>query len=236
MANTVILPKPIRLLLDYAAPTEAIVDLNTGGAPVFVAGDDLQFDIGLAEEKSLLTGLTQSSAGGIAYITFNLWRSQSDQTNTPLMAAVAGTASTTPPSSFCSPSINTALTTPLWNSGSLQSSGGAANAHVSFVFPNAYTNISLGGSSSQTYWMRFSMTTNDTTAKLITLYEGSLNVIAGPSPAAVTPPVPSPFRLFNVNGVVVPQLLDPVTLDYHTLSIYNAGNGVRTLQLSDQGY
>ena len=43
-------PLAIRLFCDLAARNQAVMDLNTGQAPLFYRGDDVEIDIGMGED------------------------------------------------------------------------------------------------------------------------------------------------------------------------------------------
>jgi len=214
--STIIAPYPIRLFCDQVSPSN-LQDLNRGSQPpAFYRGDDIEIDIGLGQNGSLLTPLAGSGGGGIASVTAQLFQSEND-TNNPMMSC-----------SVLAASMNLTLTQTNWNAG------GSANSHAAFIFPNTQTAISLGGASSVNYWLRILAQTTDTTPKNITLLDGPITVWDGPIPT-LSIPSGAQFRTYIVNGQVVPQLLDTATGLYHTLAIYNDG-GVLTLQLSDQGY
>jgi hypothetical protein len=209
-------PLPIRLFCDLASPSNQ-QDLNRGSQPpVFYRGDDIEIDIGIGQNGSLLTPLAGSGAGGIASVTAQLFQTEND-TNNPMMAGTVLAAN-----------MNLTLTQANWNAG------GSANSHASFIFPNSQTAVSLNGLASVNYWLRITAQTTDTTPKSITLLDGFITVRDGPIPTLSIPPL-AQFRTYSVDGQVVPQLLDTSTGLYHTLAIYNDG-GVLTLQLSDQGY
>lgn len=229
--STPLAPDPIRLACDISNPFSTLTDLNTGAAPYFVAGDDIEFDIGLFENLSLLSPpLSQTGIGGIASITLQLFLFQND----PTPAQMAQTTT----------SINTTLTSTQWNAGGY--SPGAPNfnfSHAAFVFGNQQTAISLNsnpptvlaGQNSANVWLRIFATTSDTTPKRITLKEGGMTVQNAPlnQGTVVTPSYG--FRQSNVNGVIVPQFYDPISQLWHTVQVLNQG-GIFTLQVSDQGY
>jgi hypothetical protein len=214
--SAIIAPYPIRLFCDQVSPS-SLQDPNRGSQPpAFYRGDDIEIDIGIGQNGSLLTPLASSGAGGIASVTAQLFQSEND-TNNPMMSCTVLAAS-----------MNLALTQTNWNAG------GSANSHASFIFPNSQTAVSLNNLASVNYWLRIIAQTTDATPKSITLLDGPITVRDGPIPTLSVPPG-AQFRTYTVNGQVVPQLLDATTGLYHTLAIYNDG-GVLTLQLSDQGY
>jgi hypothetical protein len=100
---------------------------------------------------------------------------------------------------------------------------------------NSNPPLVLNGQVSATVWLRIFASTSDPTPKRITLKEGSMAVNNGPLNAGVATTPSSGFRMSNVNGVIVPQLYDPISASWHTLGILNQG-GVFTVQASDQGY
>jgi len=214
--SAIIAPYPIRIFCDQVSPS-TLQDLNRGSQPpAFYRGDDIEIDIGIGQNGSLLTPLASSGAGGIASVACFLYQSEND-TNNPMMECTVLAAN-----------MNLGLTQANWNAG------GSANSHASFIFPNSQTAINLNGQASINYWLRITAQTTDTVAKTITLLDGPITVRDGPIPS-LSVPVGAQFRTYTVNGVVVPQLLDATTGLYHTISVFN-DNGVLTLQISDQGY
>jgi hypothetical protein len=215
--STPLSPLPIRLFCDLAAAGN-LNDLNRNSQPPsFYRGDDIEIDIGLGENGALLTSLASSGAGGVASVTCQLFASEND-TNAPMMACAVLAAN-----------MNLSLTQTNWNTG------GSANSHAAFLFPNSQTAISLNGNASINYWLRITAQTTDTTPKTITFLDGPITVRDGPISTA-SAPLLAAFRLYTVNGQIVPQLLDTTTGLYHTLAILDEGGGELTLQLSDQGY
>jgi hypothetical protein len=210
-------PLPIRLFCDIAAP-QTRVDLNrTNAAPQFYRGNDVEIDIGIGQNGSLLAPtIASSGAGGIASVTCQVFAEGND-TNAPMMAATVTAAN-----------MNLALTQANWNAG------GSANSHAQFIFPNSQTGIPLNGAASQSYWLRVFATTTDTTPKIIPLIEGPITVLDSPITELSAPPLAG-ARFYTVSGQLVFQILDPNTGLYHTLSCYS-DDGVMTTQISDQGY
>jgi len=209
-------PLPIRLFCDIAAPGN-LNDLNRNNQPpLFYRGDDIEIDIGLGENGSLLTSLSASGAGGVASVTCQLFALENDTNNPMMSCTVLGSA------------MNLSLTQTEWTNNT------TPFYHAAFVFPNSQTAISLNGQASINYWLRIFATTTDTTPKQITLLEGAINVKDGPISTASVPPA-AQFRSYIVNGQPVLQLLDTTTGLYHTLAVLNDG-GALTLQISDQGY
>jgi hypothetical protein len=202
-------PLPIRLFCDLASPG-SLNDLNRfSQPPAFYRGDDIEIDIGLGENGSLLTSLSN-----VASVTCQLFAAEND-TNPPMMSCTTST-------------LNTGLTQTEWTNNT------TPYYHAAFLFTNSQTAINLGGASSVNYWLRISALTSDSPAKMLTLLDGPITVKDGPISAFNAPSLAS-LRLYNVGGQIVPQLLDASTGLYHTLSILNEG-GVLTLQLSDTGY
>ncbi|HEY3861650.1 MAG TPA: hypothetical protein VGO59_07170 [Verrucomicrobiae bacterium] len=209
-------PLPIRLFCDIAAPAN-LNDLNRNSqAPSFYRGDDIEIDIGVGQNGSLLTGLSGSGAGGIASATAQIFQSENDA-NSPLAVCTVLAAN-----------MNLGLTQVEWTSAA------APFCHAAFLFPNSQTGMSLGGAASVNYWLRVTAQTSDSVPKQITLLDGPITVRDGPTAAPSAPPLAA-LRYYIVSGQMVPQLLDTATGLYHTLAIFNDG-GVLTLQLSDQGY
>lgn len=229
--STQIAPDPIRIACDIANPFSSLVDLNTGTSPYFVAGDDIEFDIGIFENNSLVSPpLSQTGVGGIASITLQLFLFQNDTTPAQMAQTTTG--------------INTTLTAAQWNAGGY--SPGAPNynfSHAAFVFGNQQTAISLnsnpptvlGGQNAASVWLRIFATTSDPSPKRITLKEGGMTVQNAPlnQGTIVTPSYG--FRQSTVNGVIVPQFYDPITQLWYTAQVLNQG-GIKTLQFSDIGY
>jgi len=209
-------PLPIRLFCDVAAPGN-LNDLNRNSQPPsFYRGDDIEIDIGLGENGSLLTSLASSGAGGVASVTCQLFQTENDTDDPMMSCTVLGSA------------MNLSLTQTEWTNNT------TPFYHAAFIFPNSQTAISLNGQSSINYWLRIFATTTDTTPKVITLLEGAINIKDGPISSASVPPL-AQFRFYTVAGQIVPQLLDCTTGLYHTLAILNDA-GTLTLQLSDTGY
>ena len=214
--STSIAPLPIRLFCDLAAPA-SLFDLIRAQSPSFYRGDDIEIDIGIGQNGSLLEPtIASSGAGGIASVTCQIFESEND-TGAPLMSGTVSAAS-----------MNLGLTQANWNAG------GNGNSHAQIIFPNSQTAISLGGAASVNYWLRITAQTTDTTAKTITLLDGPITVKDGPV-STLSAPTLGGARFFTVGGQPVFQILDPSTGLYHTLSCYN-DDGVMTLQVSDMGY
>jgi hypothetical protein len=202
-------PLPIRLFCDLASPGN-LNDLNRNNQPPsFYRGDDIEIDIGLGENGSLLT-----SVSNVASVTGQLFAAEND-TNAPMMSSTTST-------------INTGLTQTQWTNNT------TPFYHAAFLFPNSQTAVGLNGQASVNYWLRITAQTTDSPPKTITLLNGPITVKDGPISTASVPPLAA-FRFFTVAGQIVPQLLDTSTGLYHTLAILN-DSGVLTLQLSDQGY
>jgi len=211
-------PLPIRLFCDLAAP-QTRIDLNRNAGPSFYRGDDIEIDIGIGENGSLLTPLASSGAGGIGSVTAQLFAIQNDP-NPPMISCTVAAAG-----------MNLGLTQSEWNSDT------SPFYHAAFLFPNSQTAlISLNGAPSANYWLRITAQTTDSPSKVITLLDGPITVKDGPITAGSSPTAPyDVFRIYEVSGRMVPQILDTTTGLYHTVAILNDG-GVLTLQLSDQGY
>src|ERR1700722_11372972 len=200
-------PLPIRLFCDLASPGN-LNDLNRNSPPPsFYRGDDVEIDIGLGENGSLLT-----SVSNVASVTTQLFAAEND-TSAPMMSCTTST-------------INTGLTQTQWTNNT------TPFYHAAFLFPNSQTAVGLNGQASVNYWLRITAQTTDSPAKTITLLNGPITVKDGPISTASAPSL-AQFRFFTVAGQIVPQLLDTSTGLYHTLAILN-DSGVLTLQLSDQ--
>jgi hypothetical protein len=209
-------PFPIRLFCDAAAPAN-LTDLNRNSQPPsFYRGDDIEIDIGIGQNGSLLTSLASSGAGGVACVTLQIFATENDANAPMISATVLGSA------------MNLRLTQAEWTNGT------TPFYHAAFVIPGSQTAVSLNGLPSVNYWLRITATTTDTTPKTITLLDGPITVRDGPISTASVPPL-AQFRSYVVAGQTVLQLLDTTTGLYYTVAILNTG-GVRTLQLSDQGY
>jgi hypothetical protein len=214
--STLLAPLPIRLFCDIAAPQNRI-DLNRGAAPVFYRGADVQIDIGIGEDGELLAPpLASSGAGGIASVTCQVFTAENAD-DAPLMNVAVLAAN-----------MNLSLTQTNWNTG------GSANAHANFVFPNSATAININGQASIQYWLRIFATTTDSTPKIVPLIEGPITVMDSPVTELSTPPLAG-ARFFTVSGQLVFQILDPNTGLYHTVIAVNDG-GSEILQVSDTGY
>src|SRR5580692_5633831 len=79
--STSLTPLPIRLFCDLAARLQTLVDLNTGLPPQFVRGDDIEIDIGIGANGTLLT----PTLTNIASVTCQVFASQ-NATGAPLMS------------------------------------------------------------------------------------------------------------------------------------------------------
>jgi hypothetical protein len=203
-------PLPIRLFCDLAARNN-VIDLNTSQAAIFYRGDDVEIDIGIGQNGSLLTSL-----GNVASVTCQIFQNETD-TNPPMMSATLAAAN-----------MNLGLTQTEWTTNT------TPYCHAAFVFPNSQTAISLNGQPAVNYWLRILAQTTDSPAKIITLLDGSITVKDGPITSA-SPPSAAWFRFSTVAGNIVPQLFDPVSGHYYNLEIDTLG-GARTLSLGDTPY
>jgi hypothetical protein len=214
--STPLTPYPIRLFCDLATPS-LLLDLNRGVTPFFYRGDDIEIDIGIGQDGALLAPtIASSGASGIAGVTAQIFLSEND-TSPPMMACTV-----------LADAMNLALTSTEWLNDT------TPFCHAAFIFPSAQTAITLNGAASVTYWLRITAQTTDATAKTITLLDGPITVKDGPVSTA-SPPSAGSFRLYSVDGSIVPQLLDTTTGLYHTLAILNS-DGELSIQLSDTGY
>jgi hypothetical protein len=204
-------PLPIRLFCDLAARSQ-VIDLNTSQAATFYRGDDIEIDIGLGQNGSLLTSL-----GNVASVTLQLFQNETD-TNAPMLAGTVLAAA-----------MNLGLTQIEWTNDT------APYCHAAFIFPNSQTAISLGGAATVNYWLRIIATTTDAPAKIITLLDGPITVKDGPV-SVLSGPVANGMKLVTDNGVPnTPAIYDPVTGNYFTLEIDTVA-GIRTLSLGDTPY
>jgi hypothetical protein len=202
---------PIRLFCDLAARNQPGTDLNTGQAPLFYRGDDVEIDIGLGEDGVLLT----PPLSNITSVTCQVFAAEND-INAPMMSCTVLAAN-----------MNLTLTAAQWAAAS-------AAPHAAFIFPNAQTYITLNGAASQNYWLRITLTTADATAKVITLFDGTITVLDGPVSAA-SPPGLSNVRFYTVAGKQVLQILNDTDGHWYSVGIEN-DNGAPALYLGDTGY
>jgi len=142
-------PLPIRLFCDLASPGN-LNDLNRNSQPPsFYRGDDVEIDIGLGENGSLLT-----SVSNVASVTTQLFAAEND-TSAPMMSCTTST-------------INTGLTQTQWTNNT------TPFYHAAFLFPNSQTAVGLNGQASVNYWLRITAQTTDSPAKTITLLNGPI--------------------------------------------------------------
>jgi hypothetical protein len=199
------------------AAQASLFDLTRSQPPTFYRGDDIEIDIGIGQNGSLLAPpIASSGAGGIASIACQMFESEND-TGSPMMSCTVPAAS-----------LNLALTQANWNAG------GSTNSHAQFIFSNSQTGISLSGAASVNYWLRITAQTTDSPPKTITLLDGPITIRDGPVSTLSAPPLAG-ARFYLVGGQMVLQILDTGTGLYHTLTCYNDG-GVETLEISDTGY
>ncbi len=205
-------PIPIRILCDLAAKTAppSVTDLNTLAMPMFTRGDDIEIDIAIAKLGAIVTDVS-----GLASVTAQIFAAANDPGG-PLLAAT-----------IASGAINQTLNPSNWTAGSDQ--------HAAFTFTNTQTALNLGGAPQKSFWLRLFATTNDATAKIITLDEGAILVSDGPVSTVAAVPAGG-FRLFTdpSSGRIVPQLLCDDGF-YHTLVGETVG-GIMRLTLSDTGW
>jgi hypothetical protein len=201
---------PIRLFCDIAARNQALTDLNTGAAPLFYRGDDVEIDIGIGLNGVLLT----PTLSNITSVTCQVFRAENDSL-APLMSCTVLAAA-----------MNLALTAVQWTANT------TPFFHAAFVFPNAQTAITLGGAASVNYWLRISLLTADATPKVITLAEGPITVLDGP--VSATSPGIGTARFTMVAGNWVLQLKNDTDSKWYTVGVENT-NGIPTLYLSDTG-
>lgn len=203
---------PIRLFCDMAARNSDLIDLNTGQAPLFYRGDDVEVDIGLGEDGALLA----PSLSNITSVSCQVFAKQNDP-NAPLMSCTVPAAA-----------MNLGLTAAEWTGNT------APFCHAAFVFPNSQTGISLNGAASQNYWLRITLLTADATPKVITLADGAITVRDGPVSAASPAPAGN-ARLWTAGGAQVLQILNDSDGKYYTVGVESQG-GIPTLYVGDTGY
>jgi hypothetical protein len=209
---------PIRLACDQAIRQGFPVDLNTGQSPVFIRGDDLEFQIGVLQNGNVVTNWTN-----VASITLEVYATQND-TNAPMIATNISTTNAVP-------IFNPNLTQANWTNGVDTMS---TNQHADIFIPSASSSINLNGQASQSYWLRIFLSTTNTPVRTYTVLEGTITVIDGPI-ANETVPVPANFRVWDVNGNWTPQIYDPVSGHYYNLEIDTVA-GIRTLSVGDIAY
>jgi hypothetical protein len=210
---TALAPLAIRLFCDVAARNAALIDLNTGQAPLFYRGDDVEIDIGIGEGGALLA----PTLSNITSVTCQVFASESD-TNAPMMSCTVAAAA-----------MNLALTAAQWTGNT------TPFFHAAFVFPAGQTYIGLNGVASQNYWLRIMLLTADATAKTITLLGGPITVLDGPVSSAPAGPAGSGnVRFSSVAGSLVIQIKNDSDGKFYALGVEN-DNGVPTLYLGDVG-
>lgn len=203
-------PLPIRLFCDLATRNN-VIDLNTSQGAIFYRGDDVEIDIGIGQNGTLLTSL-----GNVSSVTCQIFQSETDS-NAPMMSSTVLAAG-----------MNLGLTQAEWTNNT------SPYCHAAFVFPNSQTAINLNGQAAVNYWLRILAQTTDSPAKIITLLDGPVTVKDGPI-ASASPPTAAWFRFYTVAGNIVPQLYDPTSSHYYNLEIDTVG-GTRTLTLGDTAY
>jgi hypothetical protein len=201
--STNIAPIPIRLLcnLDDIGPLQ---DINNALAvPLFVRGDDIEIDIGLAIAGALITGMASGGgAGNIASITCQLFASEND-TNAAMLSQTIGQAS-----------INFALTQLNWNAG------GSGNSHAQFKFTAAQTNFLIPNGQDQVQlWLRIYITTGDATAKQITCAGGGIIVKDAPLGVPGSALTGGTFRQFVDNGGTLRFQIQCADGTWHSLGV-----------------
>jgi len=205
---------PIRLFCDMAARNCDLIDLNTGQAPLFYRGDDVEIDIGLGEDGALLA----PTLSNIMSVTCQVFAKQND-TNAPMMSCTVLAAA-----------MNLTLTAAQWAGDT------APGQHAAFVFPNSQTYIPLNGAASQNYWLRITLTTADATAKVITLLDGPVTVLDGPMNASAAPAIMGKVRTWtDGSGNLVLQIKNDSDGRFYTVGVEN-DNGAPALYLGDTGY
>jgi hypothetical protein len=203
-------PLSIRLLCDQAARFN-IIDINTGAAPVFVRGDNVNFEIGIG-----MDGVLQTSLGNVASVTLQLFESEND-TNAPLLSQTILAAN-----------MNLGLTAPQWTGDTTPFN------HAKFAFTPAQTAIDLDGSATGNFWLRIFVTTTDNPAQIAAIQEGPLQIRDGPV-SAVAPPTPAALRFYTINGVQYAQVYDPASQLYYNIEI-DTVQGIRSFSPGDVGY
>ena len=210
--STPLTPLPIRLFCDLALRGEAPIDLNTGQPPFFFRGDDVEIDIGIGANGSLLA----PSLGNVTSVTCQIFLRQND-TGGPQMSSTVAAAG-----------MNLGLTQAQWTNDT------TPFCHVAFVFGNSQTCIPLNGLASMNCWLRITAQTTDSPAKTVTLLDGPITVKDGPV-STLNAPTAGGLRLWTIGGEVVPQLLNGDDGKYYTIGLRNI-NGVPTLWIGDTGY
>jgi hypothetical protein len=162
-------PPPIRLFADIAVRGQ-LSDLNTGMPAKFYRGDDVEIDIGIGLNGSLLTAL-----GNVAWVTCQLFKSEIDP-SAPMMSCTVLAAAMT-----------LSLTQANWTAN--------AGCHAAFVFPNIQTDIPLGGAPLANYWLRITVTTTDAPAKIFTLADGIILVCDGPLAVGLSAPITPGYKI-----------------------------------------
>jgi hypothetical protein len=226
-------PVPIRLAADQYVRQAIPIDINTQQSPVFVRGDDLEFDVAILTNGGVMPNWTN-----IATITLSIYQEQND-TDPPLMTSTL-TNNNPAHTNWAAPwtnAINTNLSQGAWtNNTGLGPRGYPTNFAARFIFPSAQTAISLNGQASAGYWIRIYVTTAYTPPAVITCLQGPITVLDGPI-ANVAAPVPGQVRFWTINGATVIQIRDDTSGLYRTLGVEDdPGTGTPMFYLSDQGY
>lgn len=210
--STALGPLAIRLFCDLANRGTQPMDINTSQPPMFYRGDDVEIDIGLGMDGTLLA----PPLSNIASVTCQVFGSENDP-NAPQMSSTVAAAA-----------MNLGLTAAEWTGVT------APYYHAAFLFPNGQTTVNLNGQASANLWLRIFLTTADSPAKQVTLAEGSITVKDGPvsGAGAVTA---GNVRFWTVNGVNVLQVRNDTDGKFYTVGIENVA-GAATLYLGNTGY
>jgi hypothetical protein len=207
-------PLAIRLFCDLAARNTELIDLNTGQAPLFYRGDDVEIDIGLGEDGALLA----PTLSNITSVTCQVFAKQND-TNAPMMSCTVLAAE-----------MNLTLTAAQWAGDT------APGQHAAFIFQNSQTYIPLQGNPSMTYWLRITLTTADAPAKVMTLLDGPVTVLDGPMNGSAAPAIMGNVRTWtDGSGNLVLQIKNDSDGKFYTVGVEN-DNGAPALYLGDIGY
>jgi hypothetical protein len=210
-------PLAIRLFCDLAARnsnSNPVTDLNTGQPAFFYRGDDVEVDIGIGQGGALLA----PTLTNITSVTAQIFAKEND-TGAPMMSCTVAAAN-----------MNAGLTAAQWTGNT------APFYHAAFVFPNAQTYITLNGASSQSYWLRITLTTGDGTPKTLTLLDGPITVLDGPVNATPAAGWGNARFWTDGSGNLVLQIKNDSDGKFCTVGVENGAGGLPGIYLGDVGY
>jgi len=145
--------KRIRLIADQATKTDdKMVDVYTDSTPELWVGNDVQFEVGIYHNNSLVTDISN-----IASLTLEV-KNTSDRDGDPVMTATVSSGD-----------LDGAVTQDTWDDKTAQ--------HALVTFTGSETNLTVGSDNQAEYWLVISVITNDTPGRNITLQATTIKVV-----------------------------------------------------------